>query len=250
LNPTRMKKQNSLRPHQSAFVLSAILSVALWFIPFLRWITVPLQYVNTHVHEGWHALTAVATGGMVGHIQVHANGNGETFTAGGWEFLISSAGYLGAALTGGLMILFARTPRSAKLVLILLGLALSYSLFVWVRSDLFGIASCAAWIVGLFAIAFVVPVDKRLFIAQFLGIQQCLNAVQSLFFLVHISGFGEAQSDAGNMQQFTHIPAIIWAGLWTLISLGMMFVALRLSWRSGPAEATAGLARDLVREQE
>jgi len=234
-----MKNQNSLRPHQSAFVLSAILSVALWFLPFLRWLTVPLQYVNTHVHEGWHALTAVATGGMVDHVQVHANGNGETFTVGGWNLFISSAGYLGAALTGALMITFARSPRSAKFVLILLAIALSYSLLVWVRSDLFGIVSCAAWIVGLFAIAFVVPEDKRLFVTQFLGIQQCLNAVQSLFFLVHISGFGVEQSDAGNMQQFTHIPAIIWAGLWTLMSLGMMILALKISWRQQQAEATA-----------
>ena len=83
-----MKTQNSLRPHQSAFAIAALVSVILWFLPFLRWATVPLQYLNTHIHEAAHAITTVATGGMVANIEVHANGNGETYTTGGINFLI------------------------------------------------------------------------------------------------------------------------------------------------------------------
>jgi hypothetical protein len=229
-----MKNQNQLRPHQAAFMFAALASVVFWFVPFLRWVTVPLQYLNTHIHEGWHALTAVATGGMVSHIEVHANGNGETYTLGGMNFLISSAGYLGAALTGSLIIALARTPKAAKVALVALSVFIAYLLIVWVRRDVFGIVSAAAWIAALWGIAFYTKEETKLFLIQFFGVQQCLNSIQSLFFLVQISGFGIKQSDAGNMENMTHVPAIIWAGLWCLVSLVLMFFALKFSWRSIP----------------
>jgi len=223
--------RNSLKPHQYALLMATIVSVALWFIPFLRWATVPLQYLNTHIHEACHAFTAVATGGFVDYITVHANGNGETYTANGIGFLISSAGYVGASLVGALVILLARSPKAAKVVLVGLSVILAYSSIVWVRDDLFGIVSGIAWILALLALAFYLDDSKRLFAAQLIGVQQCVNSVQSLFFLVQISGFGIRQSDAGNMEALTHIPAIVWSVLWCLISFALMGFALRASWR-------------------
>lgn len=230
-----MKDPNSLRPHQLALITACIISVALWFLPFLRWATVPLQYLNTHIHEAWHALATVATGGMVSHIEVHANGNGETLTMGGIGFLISSAGYVGASLVGAAIIASARSPKAAKTTLTLLGIAIAYALVVWVRRDVFGIASAAVWIVALWAMAYRLKNDHLVFAAQFLGVQQCLNSIQSLFFLVKISGFGATQSDAGNMQNATGIPAIVWSVLWCAVSFALMIWALRFSWRSSPS---------------
>lgn len=236
-----MKRQNSLKTHHAAFIFACLVSVVLWFLPFARWITVPLQYLNTHIHEAWHAFAAFGTGGEVHHIQVHANGNGETYTLGGNSFLISTAGYVGAALVGALMIGLSKSPQAAKVALITLSLILAYSLIVWVRQDIFGIVSAIFWIAALWG-ATLLRDDKRLFAAQFIGVQQCLNSIQSLFFLVKISGFGMKQSDAGNMQQLTGIPAIVWAVIWCGISLGLMVVALRITWRedrlSSPAEPT------------
>lgn len=231
-----MKAQSSLKAHQSAFAIACIVSVVLWFLPFLRWVTVPLQYLNTHIHEAWHALAAVATGGQVAHIEVHVNGNGETYTLGGSNFLISSAGYIGASLVGALVIALARTPKAARTALIVLSVVMAYTLIVWVRRDIFGMATALVWIVALLGIAFYLGDEKKLFAAQFLGVQQCLNSIQSLFFLVQISGFGVKQSDAGNMERLTHIPAIVWSVLWCAVSLALMFFALRFSWRRVPTE--------------
>lgn len=230
----KMKDQSSLRPHQSAFAIACFISVVLWFLPFLRWVTVPIQYFNTHIHEAWHALATVATGGAVHRIEVHANGNGETLTSGGLNFVIASAGYLGAAIVGALVIAFARTPKSARVGLISLSVVMAYSLLVWVRGDPFGWISAIGWIVALLAMAMYLKDENRLFAAQFLGVQQCLNSIQSLFFLVHISGFGVKESDAGNMALMTHIPAIVWAVFWCIASLLLMLLALRFSWRSNP----------------
>lgn len=226
-----MNRQNSLKAHQTAILTATVVSIVLWFVPFLRWVTVPLQYLNTHIHEACHALTAVATGGMVDHIQVHANGNGETYTAGGSEFLISSAGYVGASIVGALILVLAKNGRAAKGVLIGLAVVMGYSLIVWVRQDVFGIASAIAWIAALVAMAIYLKDETRHWVAQFVGVQQCVNSVQSLFFLVKISGFGVRQSDAGNMQAATHIPALVWSILWCLVSFAAMGFALSISWR-------------------
>lgn len=234
-----MKAQSSLKAHQSAFGVACVVSVVLWFLPFLRWVTVPLQYLNTHIHEAWHALAAVATGGQVAHIEVHANGNGETYTMGGSNFLISSAGYIGAALVGALVIALARTPKTARTALIVLSVVMAYSLLVWVRRDIFGMATGLAWIAALWGLAFYLDDEKKLFAAQFLGVQQCLNSIQSLFFLVQISGFGVKESDAGNMAKLTHVPAIVWSVLWCGVSLALMFFALKFSWRQLPNQTSS-----------
>jgi len=231
-----MKTQNSLRPHQAAFAIAAVVSVVFWFVPFLRWVTVPLQYLNTHIHEAAHALTAVATGGVVSEINVHPNGNGETYTSGGYNFLICSAGYLGASLVGALVIAFARTPKAARIALVVLAVFIGYSLLVWVRGDIFGIVSAFGCILALLGLALYANDKNRLFAVQFLGVQQCLNSIQSVFFLYKISGFGVKQSDAGNMENLTHIPAIIWSALWCLVSLALMFFALKFSWSSQPKQ--------------
>lgn len=242
----RMKPQSSLRPHQAALLAATAISIVLWFFPLLRWVTVPLQYLNTHLHEFCHAVTAQVTGGAVSHIEVHSNGNGETYTAGGMEFLISSAGYVGASIIGAAILLIARTPRAAKAVLIGLSAVLAYSLIVWVRGDIFGLASGLGWMLALWFMAFYLDDKKRLFAAQLIGVQQCVNSIQSVFFLVQISGFGVQQSDAGNMAASTHIPAIFWAVMWCAVSLALLGFSLSLSWRRVPAEHPTRLEPESV----
>jgi hypothetical protein len=170
---------------------------------------------------------ALSPGGLVSHIEVHANGNGETYTFGGNNLLISSMGYIGASLVGAAMIAFAHTPKAARGALISLSAILAIIVLLWVRRDPFGIVSGAVWIVGLWVMAKHLDDNKQLFAAQFLGVQQCLNSIQSL----RISGFGVEQSDAGNMQQITGVPAIVWAVLWCGVSLTAMAYALKFSWR-------------------
>jgi hypothetical protein len=233
-----MNRPSSLKPHQSALFWACALSIALWFVPFLRWITVPIQYFNTHIHEMFHAIVAVSTGGAVSHIEVHANGNGETYTAGGWGLLISSAGYLGASLVGALLIAFAHSAKAAKIAAYAVAVLLTYSMIVWVRVDLFGMVAGLVWIVALGAIGAKLPDDKRIFALQFLGVQQCLNSLQSLLFLVHISGFQAAQSDAKNVESMIGFPAILTALIWSALSLAMMGLALRVGLNSKPLNPT------------
>src|SRR5690348_9171182 len=101
-----------LRPHQNTLVIAAVVSLLLWIMPVFGYILLPLQYLNTHLHEFSHALVAIATGGSVDTIKVFSDGSGVTY-ASGVDILVNSAGYIGATIIGGLMIVFSRTERGA-----------------------------------------------------------------------------------------------------------------------------------------
>lgn len=223
-----------LKPHQNTLTVAALVSLLLWVVPFFGLVLLPLQYLNTHLHEFCHALAAVATGGQVDYIHVFGSGGGVTLGSGN-PYAVDPAGYLGATIIGALMILSSRTERGAAITLRTVGVVLSLSLLLWVRGDLVGIVSGLAWIACLFALPVKVKGRNLVFVAQLLGIQQCLSSIQSLYILFRISAFGGAQSDAAIMAQDTGIPALFWAVLWGLIGLGALYATLRVAWSTHPA---------------
>jgi hypothetical protein len=220
--------QSELKPHQSSLILAGLASLILWVVPVFGFILLPLQYLNTHLHEFSHALIAALTGGPVDHIQVFANGSGVTL-AGGSPILVSSAGYIGATILGGLMIRFGGTERGAAIVLRATGAILAFSLLFWVRGDLVGVLSGILWTLALFAAPHFMQGRPLVFTAQLVGMQQCLASVQALYILYNISAYG-GQSDAANMASYTGVPAIFWALLWGVIGLGAVLMTLRSSW--------------------
>lgn len=229
------RPRQQLKPDQSAILYASLVSVAVWFVPFLNLVFLPLEYLNAHTHEMCHAITAVLTGGKVEQIDVFSNGGGVTPILGGFMPVVASAGYVGASLIGVLIILFSRTPQGARTSLRLLGTALGASMLMWVRGDAVGVISGIAWVAILFALAARLPGKGVLFAANFIGIQQCLHSVMALLTLMNISFFSETQSDAILMQQSTHIPAAFWAVGWTVFSAALMGVTLKGAWgrRSG-----------------
>lgn len=226
----------NLKSHQQALIVAGIVSAVLTLIPFAHDLLLPLVYLNTHLHEMCHAFTALAFGGQVVNITVHADGSGLTplYTPSGLAVLfVSSAGYVGAALIGAAMVVVGKTPKSARNVLWSIAAVLALSLLIWVRGDLVGIVSAVFWIGILAALGRYANDAWALFSVQFLGLQQCLNAFNSLYSLLQVSAFTEGQSDAMNMQQASGIPALFWALAWAAFSLVMVFLAFRQSWRRG-----------------
>lgn len=220
------------KPHQTALMTAALGAFLTMTVPYLHLLLLPLQYLNTHTHELCHALTAVATGGSVSHIDVFANGSGETPIGGSIMTLTASAGYVGASLIGAAMIFFGRTPEKARRVLFGLGAILAISMLIWVRGDLVGIISGLGWAAALLYTGTAIKGPWSIYLVQFLGVEQCLSSLGALLVLLHISTATETQSDASIMQSVSGIPAIVWAVAWSCLSLGLMFVALRAAWRA------------------
>lgn len=224
-------RQNSLREHQRAILFAALATVIAWAIPVVGLLLLPLQYLNTHAHELAHAVAALGTGGSPQYIVVNANGSGMTPIVGGNILLVSSAGYIGAALLGAALIYYGRTENGSKLMMRVLAVVLMVGLLLWIRGDLIGVISAVGWIGALWVMSARLSPQNSILAAQFLGLQQCLASLQSLLTLMHVSAFGNVHSDAANMQSITGIPAVVWATGWSGFSLLLIFVALRAAWR-------------------
>jgi hypothetical protein len=54
-----------------------------------------------------------------------------------------------------------------------------------------------------------------------------LNALFDLKVLLYLSTETGARTDAVNLQEMTLIPAVVWAVLWGLVSLVILFLTLR-----------------------
>jgi hypothetical protein len=219
---TGQRDQDSLR-----FLLGAsFLSVALWFLP-LAWVIVyPFRLFVTFIHEGGHVLATLISFGAVAGMRVHANGSGETFSIGGLSPLIASAGYLGTAVYGSLLLVLTREGREARAVIAATA-ALILALTVLYADNAFG------WIVGMLIAAglilFAIAARARAahFFLSFLAVQCCLNAFFDIQALFLISAATEVPSDALNMQRMTGLPAVFWALLWALAAVAVLLAALR-----------------------
>lgn len=196
-------------------------------------VVLPIQYLNTHLHELSHALTAVGTGGDVQRIMVFSDGSGVTPVTGGNLLLTASAGYVGATLLGAALIAFSRTPKSAQRSMRFLAVLLAIAMVLWVRGDVMGLVMGWTW-VGLLAWQPLLKGQGFVYAAQFLGIQQGLASLQSVAGLVQLSAVTEVHSDATILQQTSGIPAIVWASMWCVFSLVVLGFTLKASWWKHP----------------
>lgn len=227
-------KNRVLAPHQTAILSAAAVALLSCVVPPIHLLLLPIQYLDTHLHEMCHALMAVATGGDPQKIMVFANGSGVTPIAGGNVFIEASAGYLGATLIGSAMIYFGRTPERARTVLTVVAAMLLVSQLVWVRGDAVGIVSGWAWAATLLCAGRFLKGMPALFVCQLVGLEQCLNSISAVYELLKISVFTEVHSDAEIVQSVTFIPAAVWASLWCLFSLLMVGLTVRKAWMQRP----------------
>src|SRR5262245_17830149 len=85
-----------LRAARRLLLISTVITLALWFVPYSNYLLYPLRLFVTFIHESGHALAALITGGQVASITIQPNGNGVTWTRDSpvWGWLVLSGGYL------------------------------------------------------------------------------------------------------------------------------------------------------------
>lgn len=174
----------------------------------------------------------MASGGIPERILVFADGSGVTPILGGNAILVGSAGYMGTAILGSILILNGRTEKKARTALKTLSILLGLSLILLVRGDIAGVLSALFWIPALWLLATNLKGDNIKFAVKFLGIQMSLTAFQAVLTLFEIAAATDTHSDALIMQQATYIPDVVWAFGWVLFSLVLTVLTLRKSWSS------------------
>ena len=230
----------TLRRDQSSLLVASLVSVVLWATPDLRLFALPLIYLNTHIHELCHAVTALVTGGHVEHIVVLADGSGSTPVMGGSLFLTASAGYVGSAIVGGALLAFSRTAKQASSMIWLTFVFLVASLFLFVRGDLLGVGSGVFWILALGVMAKKLTGQNVVFAAQFLGIQLALTSLQAMLVLLKVTSATETHSDAQILQSVTGVPAMAWALGWSGLGLVVVATALVSAWKPSVRRTSDG----------
>jgi hypothetical protein len=256
-------------------ILSILITVLLSFLPFAQFLTYPFFIFSTFIHETSHAIAAVATGGHVDSLTVRMNGSGITYTHGGVRFLISSAGYIGTSLAGGLLLILSRNKSDARKVLyacailttlattafaghsnnlvVLAVLALTLVLLLTLRNRtssssglqpwillllivslvfyLIATGSLFSWMAGLviaislFAIARFAQLSFAHFFLTFLAVQCSLNALDAVKTVYFVSLRSSCPNDAATMSSLTGFPAWLWAILWLILSVSILFVS-------------------------
>jgi hypothetical protein len=187
----------------------------------------------TFVHESSHALVAILTGGSVSEIVIHPNASGYTLTAGGFEPLIATAGYLGATAFGAWLLALGRTPGHARFALLVAAAISGGATILFVRpwDNLFGFFWGVVITIGLIvARKRLTPASAEL-LTMFLGVQCALNALLDLRTLIDLSAnYAGEPTDAALMAQLTNIPAVGWAFVWSALALVILWRGLRRYW--------------------
>lgn len=222
---------DKLRPQQIGMMAAAAITLALWLIPGAHLLTLPLQYLNTHLHEMGHALAAVFTGGSVQDIIVRGDGSGVTHAYASHWVIIGSAGYLGASCMGAALIAFSRNEKSARYALLGVAAILAIEDILWLRGDAIGMVSGFAYLMLFLILGLALRGWAAILVAQFVGLQQCLAALQAVFVLVNPHMLAFTDSDATILQGMTGVPAILWAVGWAGLSAALMLLTFASAWR-------------------
>ena len=242
-----MNTESTSRPNVQILLVALILSIAIPFAPFGDLVVAPLTIFVTFIHEIFHLVAGLATGGKVRSLTVSIDGSGMVLYETGSDLasaITSSAGYMGTVFFGTLLMAMLRKGTSGNRLLsvigwIFIGSTLLFGFFVplvnlfWLPISFLSIlfTTGSGLVIG-FALVFSGRLFARPladFALAFLAIQCILNGFGDILFLMQAhSGTVafEGHSDAVNMENITGIPAIAWSVKWMAISLVLVIFAV------------------------
>jgi hypothetical protein len=231
-----------------------------WLVFSSAWPLLPLRWLVTLVHEAGHALVATLVGGSVASVTINEHGGGLTYWSYAGEIstlrlvLVASAGYVGTAVVGGVMLeLATRVRRGRVAVLVLAGLVAAIGL-AWVpwntapgelAAQTTGSSSgdgrfttifCVVAVAVLLVLA-AVRWDRlrRTAVLAFATIL-CFASIDDLRTVIDISSRG-GHSDAAIAADVTPLSSWMWSAIWLLI--GAVACALGL-WAALSNDADTG----------
>ena len=217
----------SFWPH----ILSVVVVLWLWDTPVVK----PFRVFMVMIHELCHGAAAIATGGEVVEVRTHWGESGRTLTRGGIFPVISSAGYVGSAFLGALVIYAGSWGFLQRVILggvgcVSLGMTLMYTPVMGVD---FAVGSTSGVLLLMVAAR-----SARLtrWIAAWLGVMLCLY---SLYDFRTDLWMQPEQTDAGILARHWGFTVLTYpiAFVWVALSVTAMLLAMRSVVRRGMKRA-------------
>jgi hypothetical protein len=215
------------------------LGLVFWDSPLL----VPIKLLVVMGHESGHALATLLVGGHVQRVVLSADQSGACLSAlppGALPtILVYSAGYVGSAIAGAVLLILAFRLELARGVLAAYAIWL-VAMAVLVGGSAFTVAFCAGMAAVLAAAARWLPLFGVrllvLFLATFTGLYALFDLRDDLW-----NASVRAHSDAALLAAHTPAPALFWAALWSVLSMAILGWGALVSLKSRPLP-NSGLA--------
>lgn len=220
-----------------ALVVSAVVTVALYLIPYGHYVAYPLLLISTLVHELGHGVAAVLVGGDFISFKMWADGSGVALhtapPGGAANAFIAAGGLCGPAVVAAGMIALAPRPKWARYALGGFGVVLALALLLVVRNG-FGVAFTAI----LAAVSLLIALRGGAQLAQgallFLAVQLALSVYSRgdyLFMQWANTEAGRMPSDSQHMAMAMGGSYWFWGGLCAAFSVAMLAAGAWAFWR-------------------
>ena len=194
----------------------------LWEYPILY----PLKLLVVFFHESSHAIMTVITGGEVVEMLINPQQGGHVLSRGGNRFLTLSAGYLGSLLWGITLYLLAAKSSLDKTIMRVLAIVVMAIAVLFIR-DLFTLAFSLITGVIMLLLASKVHLVVNDLILRVIGLTSMLYAPLDIVSDTIIRS--NLRSDAFMLADEYGGSTLMWGGLWALISIALVIVALKMS---------------------
>jgi hypothetical protein len=217
----------SAQPDPSLRVIIGTAVVALLLIAW-RPVWRQTRQVVTIAHEGAHGLIAALVGRKLTGIRLHSDTSGVTVSRGKptgvGMIAVLLAGYPGPALFG-LAAAFVLSKGYA--VALLWGLLLALFILLLQIRNLFGLWSVVAFGTVVFVVSWWGSAEVQSAFAHLLTWFLLLAAPRAVLELQSSRRYGGGRSsDADQLRRLTGVPALLWVGLFGLVTLGCLAVGV------------------------
>ncbi len=209
------------------------------FIPYLNVVLYPFKLFSTFVHETFHGVAAILTGGSWERFAVNFNTSGVAYTRPGLMMIIAPAGYLGTSLMGGILLLLsARRINMAKKILVIIALTMITITVIFAESW-FSTTGLVGIVFGLLILLIGLFANKAVaaFSLNFLAVTLCLNALLDVKNLFAHTSAQAGNNDAVAMNRIIPVGALTWSIIYIAISIFITYFFLKRSLK-GPVDQT------------
>lgn len=230
-----MNKTNRISP-RFLLVLAALAIALVWHLPYGQLALYPFSLLATYAHEMGHGLTALLVGEQFDRIALYADGSGIAYWHGQPSrlamALVAAGGLLGPTIAGTSLLVLARSPRHARILLAAVAAFMVLTVILWARNT-FAVAFLLT-MAALFAVgARMLPDFAAAFALQCIAALLCLAWYRDLDYMFSnqavVDGVARP-SDTALIAQSLALPYWFWGGVVALASLALLALGV---WKTG-----------------
>ena len=217
---TRQRSFPDLLKGHWQLILITGLVFALWNTP----VVVPLKILVVFLHELSHAVAILLTGGSVESFTISPQQGGMVIGRGGSRFLSLSAGYLGSLVFGMALLIIALRTNADRAVLAVFGAIMCLIALLYIR-DAFALLFCAGVGAAMIATAWFMSHEVSDLVLRVVGLTSMIYVPFDIFDdTIRRTG---ARSDAFLLAEEFGGTAMLWGGVWLVLSSAAIAICLR-----------------------